>query len=375
MAASPDPPGGRGAADSVRRWGDLHGGSLPWERFMEIALYDPHGGYYQRRETPFGKPGDFYTAAHLGPAFGRTIARWVLDIDAQLDHPDPFRVVELGPGDGSLAEEVAGEIARRSGTPERFEYVLIERSATLRQRAVQREWPAPASRVRRSVQSGIGERGPFTGAVFANELWDALPARSLIRTGGVWRERTVLWAGDRGSWGLGEPVRGVGAAPLPEDEEGTVREVSPAGESLLRAVADHLAAGALLILDYGGMTEELGVHHPTGRISTLRRHRAGGDPLQAPGTADLSVDVDFARLRAAAGAAGLVEMAYRSQAEALGAWGLTEVAEELRRAAPGEAERVRVHLAVKSLWFGFDRFRALELSARQRPLRARPTPR
>ncbi|EQD42918.1 hypothetical protein B2A_10110, partial [mine drainage metagenome] len=256
----------------------------------------------------------------------------------------------------------------------RFEYVFIERSETLRRRALEGAWAGPASRLRRSVQGGIGDRGVFVGAVVANELWDALPARSLIRTGGVWRERTVVWNGERGAWGLGEVVSAIGYAPLPDDEEGTVREVSLVGESLIRAVADHLGAGALLILDYGGTTEELGVRHPTGSISTLRRHRAGGDPLDAPGTSDLSVDVDFGRLRAAARAAGLVEMAYRSQTEALAAWGLGEVAEELRRAAPNDAERVRTHLAVKSLGFGFERFRALELAAPGRPLRARPTP-
>ncbi len=342
---------------------------------MEIALYDREGGRYQAPESPFGKSGDFYTAAHLGPAFGRTLARWVLSIDAQLGHPDPFRLVELGPGDGSLAGDIADEIARRSGTPDRFEYVVVERSEPLRRQAAQRAWPAPASRLRRAVQNGIGDRGPFVGAVFANELWDALPARSLLRTGGVWKERTVVWDGERGEWGVGETVRAVGAAPLPDDEEGTVREVSPVGESLLRAVADHLLEGALLILDYGGTTEELGVRHPTGSIAALRRHRGGGNPLEAPGTADLSVDVDFGRLRAAARAAGLVEMAYRSQIEALGAWGLPEVAEELRRAARSEEERVRIHLALKSLGFGFERFRALELAAPGRPLAALPAPR
>ncbi|MHB1435403.1 MAG: SAM-dependent methyltransferase [Thermoplasmata archaeon] len=375
MAGPPHPRREGGAARSVRRWADLQGGALPWERYMEIALYDPEGGYYQRPESPFGKQGDFYTAAHLGPAFGRALARWVLSIDAQLGHPDPFRLVELGSGDGSLALEIANEIARRSGTPDRFEYVVVERSEALRQQATRREWPAPASRLRRSVQTGVGERGPFMGAVFANELWDALPARSLIRTGGVWRERTVIWDGERGAWGLGDAVSAIGAAPLPDDEEGTIREVSLVGEALLRAVADHLVAGALLILDYGGTTEELGVRHPTGSIATVRRHRAGENPLEGPGTADLSVDVDFGRLRAAARAAGLIELAYRSQAEALGAWGLADVAEELRRAARSEEERVRIHLALKSLWFGFERFRALELAARGPPLAAAPTPR
>lgn len=342
---------------------------------MEIALYDPDGGYYQRPESPFGRTGDFYTAAHLGPAFGRTLGRWVLSIDDQLGHPDPFRILEVGPGDGSLAPDVADEIARSTDDPGRFEYVFVERSGPLRDRAAGRAWSAPASRLRRSVQGGIGDRGPFVGAILANELWDALPARSLIRTRDGWRERTVVWNGERGAWGLGEVVSAIGALPLPEDEEGTIREVSVVGEALLRAVADHLAAGALLILDYGGTSDELGVRHPTGSIAALRRHQAGGNPLEAPGSADLSVHVDFTRLRAAARAAGLKEMAYRSQAEALGAWGLASVAEELRRGTGSEEARVKIHLAIKSLLFGFERFRALELAAPGRPLVAAAVPR
>jgi SAM-dependent MidA family methyltransferase len=361
--------GGSPVQAALQRWAQVAGGRLPWERFMEIALYDPSGGYYQRRDTPFGRAGDFYTAAHLGPALGRTLARWLLSIDEQLGRPDRFRVVELGAGDGTLGQGIREGLRSHAMHPERFEYTIVERSAARETEALERIRSVAGGPVSR--QGSIRDRGPFVGAVVAHELFDALPARSLIRKDRRWWERTAVWREGRWEWDLGDPWEDSASFGFPEEEEGTVREVSPAGEALLRAVADHLQAGAMVILDYGGSTGELGVRHPFGSVAALRRHRGGFDPLESPGTSDLSVYVDFDRLRAAARRAGFQEIAYRTQAEALGAWGIGAVAEELQRSATSAEERVRLHLAIKNLLFGFERFRVLELSAPRVPLEAR----
>jgi SAM-dependent MidA family methyltransferase len=103
--------------------------------------------------------------------------------------------------------------------------------------------------------------------------------------------------------------------------------------------------------------------HPSGTLAAVRRHQVVHDPTSDPGSVDLSVFVNFTRLRAAAAAAGLQEVAFRRQAEALGAWGFQALLEEAVRSAPTPEAEVRVRLSAKNLLFGFDRFYAWELSA------------
>jgi len=97
----------------------------------------------------------------------------------------------------------------------------------------------------------------------------------------------------------------------------------------------------------------------------VRGHRSVRDPLATPGATDLSVFVNFTRVRAVATAAGLQELAFRRQAEALGDWGFPRLLEEALRAAPSAEAEVRVRLSAKNLLFGFERFRALELAPRE----------
>src|SRR5208283_6157400 len=106
--------------------------------------------------------------------------------------------------------------------------------------------------------------------------------------------------------------------------------------------------------------------HRSGTLTAVRRHRFVDDPFAEPGTSDLSVFVNFTRVRAAAARAGLREVAFRRQAEALGEWGFPRLLEEAIRAAPSTEAEVRTRLAAKNLLFGFERFCALELAPRER---------
>jgi SAM-dependent MidA family methyltransferase len=107
---------------------------------------------------------------------------------------------------------------------------------------------------------------------------------------------------------------------------------------------------------------ELLVAHPFGTLAAVRRHENVDDPFEEPGACDLSVFVNFTRIRAAAATAGFRELAFRSQAEALGAWGYPALLEEAVRSAPSAEAEVRLRLASKNLLFGFERFCALELA-------------
>jgi SAM-dependent MidA family methyltransferase len=337
-------------------------GFVAFDRFMETALYAEGVGYYDRGPSPFGPRGDFYTAPHVHPLFARTVAARIRAACDGLVGPGPVRVVELGPGDGTLAEGVIRALGR-AGPRAPVEYVLVERSASLGRTALERAGAAGEEvglPVRRAAS--IAADGPGRGVVLANELMDALPARRLRWTGNGWAELGVRVEGDR-IVPAEAPVREpVPAPPLPDRPEvGTVVEISAAAEALVREVADHLVEGLFIILDYGMGQSELIAAHPRGTLGAVRGHRTVDDPLSSPGETDLSVFVNFDRLRAAARAAGWAELAYRSQAEALGAWGFPELLAAALREARSAEEEVRLRLAAKNLLFGFDRFRALEL--------------
>ncbi|HYB77708.1 MAG TPA: SAM-dependent methyltransferase, partial [Thermoplasmata archaeon] len=144
----------RGSAD-----GD---GFVPFDRFMEVALYGEGVGFYVREGSPFGRGGDYYTAAHASPLFGRTIAERIRSVAHALPEAVPFRVVEVGPGDGALAETVLKGLAEDPDLRERVEYVLVERSPPLASRAFERVAPAGNSAgVAVRVAGGVGADGPF----------------------------------------------------------------------------------------------------------------------------------------------------------------------------------------------------------------------
>ncbi len=339
-------------------------GFVPFDRFMAIALYTPEVGYYSQPTSPLGPAGDFYTAAHVHPLFGATIAARVRAVRNAVAADRPFRVVELGPGDGTLARTVLDALAAGPQGSRELEYVLVERAPARAAEALARAEPAAvAAGVRLRLAASMGDEGPALGVVIANEVLDAQPVRRIRWDGGTWRELGVRLEGDRALPAESDLVRPVPPPALPVGPEpGVILEVSPLAESLVREVADHLIAGTFLLLDYGMEEAELLRGHPRGTLASVRGHRVVSDAYDAPGSADLSAFVNFSRVRECARRSGLVEVANCSQAEALASWGFPTLLDEAIRRARSSEEEVRTRLAAKNLLFGFERFRALELA-------------
>lgn len=340
-------------------------GFVPYDRFLDVALYADRVGYYSRPATPFGPTGDFYTAPSVSPLFARTLARAILEVPGALEVGGPFTIADLGCGDGRLLAELAGVLEeRRPGGS--FRYVAIDRSPPRRATAVaELGGRLGPSGERATAVASLAELGPFAGVVVAHELLDAQPAQRWRWDGHRWHELGVrivdgvLVEAESARPGEGPFV--PRATPRAEDA-GVIVETSGAAEAIVREIADHLTAGRCVIVDYGAEEPELLAGHPRGTLAAVRRHRAVRTPLAAPGESDLSAFVNFTRVREAARRAGLRELAFRSQAEALGAWGFAEELERAVRAAGSSEEEVRVRLAAKNLVFGFGTFRVLELA-------------
>ncbi len=361
-----------GEAERLARvWSLLEGAAgagrfLRFDRFLEVALYSPEVGYYARPEVVLGKGGDFYTAAHASPLFGGTIARRVLAEFERLGRPADFTLVEVGPGDGTLAADLLSALARSGelgGAPLR--HVLVEPSAALARRAAERvsDSPHPDGWGLR-LESSVSGIGPFRGIVVANEFLDALPFRRLIWHADGVHELGVRLGDRTAGWAEAPYTDPVPPPPLPEGPgEGVVLEVSPRAEAFLREVGDHLVQGSFLAVDYGEEESALLGHYPRGSLTAFRRNQVVPDPLERPGSADLSAFVDVSRIRAAAARAGLREVAFEGQATALGRWGVPGVLDAALAAAPTAEERGRLQRGATNLLFGFERFRVLELTA------------
>lgn len=304
-------------------------GPITFARFMEMALYDPEEGYYAAGKAEIGRGGDFYTNVSVGPVFGWLLAQQFEEIWNALGRPDPFFVVEQGAHDGRLAADIlsvaAGPFAQS------LQYVLVESSPLWRKR--QEQALAGGGSLRWVPETA--ELGPFQGVVFCNELIDAFPFHLLRSKEEGWSELRV--AEESGALVFREAETSKEAAAeasrLPPCPPGALAEVRPAASAWLKGIASMLQRGFVLIADYGDEADALfGAGRPFGTFACYRNHRRDEQPLEKPGTKDITAHVDFTSLAFAAREAGFQALGLADQYHYLGA-----LARPLLQAAEGRA--------------------------------------
>lgn len=325
--------------DLIAREIDAVGGSLPFARYMELALYAPGLGYYSAGSTKFGAAGDFITAPELSPLFARCLARQAREV---LDALGGGIIVEVGAGSGVMACELLAELERLNTLPE--QYAILELSADLRERQQARfreHIPHLISRV--TWLDRLPPRG-FSGLVIANELLDAMPVHRVIA--GRDAEAHVCRRGGGFAWSEG-PIsdahlrlridalfRELGHNNF---VDGYLIEINLAMEAWLASISTSLERGMILVIDYGYPRREY--YHPERLAGTLMchyRHRAHDDPLILTGLQDITTHVDFTALAECAVAHGLSVSGYTSQAYFLLASGLQEIGATLLDLPAGE---------------------------------------
>jgi len=305
-------------------------GPIPFDRFMEQALYHPEHGYYRRGRTVFGRQGDFYTAEQLQPVFGILIAQAVRALRREMGEPADFQVVELGAGRGEMEEAFV-----------EFRYVPVE-------------WGRAALPLR------------IRGVVFANEFFDALPVRVFRWTGSEYVELLVDCEGERFAWTEGGApdgahLRYLKAFAQPQDDGVLVETCLPALEWLERT-ANTLDHGYVFLIDYGYTRREM-VRFPQGTLMAYRRHTASADVLADPGSIDITAHVNFTALFEQASLLGLECVRQETLARTL-LWAGEPDQFAAALQADGMVDETRRRLQLKSLLFGMgETFRTLLLKA------------
>jgi SAM-dependent MidA family methyltransferase len=300
-------------------------GPLSVAQFMAMALYDPQAGYYTLRD-PLGAEGDFITAPEVSQMFGELLGLWMIQAWRDQGQPSPARLVELGPGRGTMMADVLRAARADPEFLANLDVVLIEASPPLR--AVQAETiKYPTIRWVDHFDDSLSDR-PLL--VLANEFFDALPIRQFVMADGGWRERMVV-ADDKGALAFALAPE-ASSLEIPAErgnaENGAVYEISPAREAIVEQIAHAIAhkGGAALIVDYG-YGEGAGFGET---LQAVSEHKFAGI-LEAPGEADLSAHVDFAALAQAAKRAGATAYGPVEQGTFLCNLGIVQRAEALSR--------------------------------------------
>ena len=308
-------------------------GPMPLERFMALALGHPKHGYYITR-APFGPAGDFVTSPEISQMFGELIGLWSVELWSALGLPQRLRLVELGPGRGTLMSDL---LRAARVVPEFFDALdvhLVETSPVLEQ----------AQRARLATSGAevtwhreIATLPPGPAIFIANEFFDALPVRHYVQSPVGWRERLV---------GVDPQQRFVFTlANAPERSlnkpaaQGTVLEMGLQAQQIAGEISRRITeqGGAALIIDYGHVKTALGE-----TLQALKAHQFVS-PLEDPGEADITVHVDFAALARTAEANGAQVFGPLTQGEFLRRLGIEQRAASLmRRSTPEQAADIEV---------------------------------
>jgi SAM-dependent MidA family methyltransferase len=321
---------------------------------MDLALYHPQFGYYMRPADAgterIGWNGDFYTSSDVHPVLGEALARQAAQVDALLGSPDPFTIVEMGPGKGLLATHLLTHCEEMSTSlAQRLRYVLVECSPAMRE-VQQRQlapWLNSAGRV--SWLEDFSSLAPdsTTGLMFSNELPDAFPVHRVQKVLNSLKEifvdvregRFVEWLGDLSTPEIEDYFRRLHI----ELSEGYRTEVCLRASSWMRQVAASLRRGVVLTIDYGHSADDLyGPERSKGTLLCYSSQMVSEDPFVKVGLQDMTAHVDFTTLATVGEEAGLSVTGFTNQMSFLMGLGVEEMIGRLAPESP--AFRAALHL-------------------------------
>uniref|UniRef100_W8CB54 Protein arginine methyltransferase NDUFAF7 n=1 Tax=Ceratitis capitata TaxID=7213 RepID=W8CB54_CERCA len=291
-------------------------GPITVAEYMREILTNPLSGYYMNRDV-FGREGDFITSPEICQIFGELVAVWVVSEWRKLGSPTPFQIVELGPGRGTLARDVLKVLAQFKLSKE-FSIHMVEISPYLSKVQAQRLCFSTETindensthYLTGKTASGINiywhkrlEDVPRKfSIVLAHEFFDALPVHKLQRDGKQWKEILIdVNKADTTDKNKSLPFRYVISKaptpvshlyqPIPEETRDSL-EYSLDTDRLISMMSDRFECegGIGLIMDYGHFGEKCDT------FRAFKKHQLH-EPLCAPGTADLTADVDFRQIK------------------------------------------------------------------------------
>ncbi|XP_029450016.1 protein arginine methyltransferase NDUFAF7, mitochondrial isoform X1 [Rhinatrema bivittatum] len=288
-------------------------GPITVAEYMREVLTNPVKGYYLHHDM-LGEKGDFITSPEISQIFGELLGIWVISEWMAAGKPKAFQLVELGPGRGTLMDDVLrvfhqfrsmmgkcdisvhlveispklSELQALKLTGEKIPLESDEKSSVYKKGTTMTGLPIFWYHHLQDIPQG-------TGFYLAHEFFDALPIHKFQKTEHGWMEVLVdidPQVPDKLRFVLAPTTTLASKTFIQSRETREHVEVSPTAGIIIQELACRIenSGGAALITDYG---------HDGQKTDTLRAfcgHKLH-DVLTAPGTADLTADVDFSFLR------------------------------------------------------------------------------
>jgi len=275
---------------------DRHGGSIGFDEYMNLALYQPGLGYYSSGNQKFGSRGDFITAPQISPLFSKCLASQCLQI---MDDFKEATILELGAGTGVMAKDLLLGLGEHNSLPKK--YYILEVSADLKirqQKLLKRAIPEYIDNI---IWLDCLPEKKFKGLVLANEVLDALPVKRFKKESNLFKEVKVTVSDNNFCWidtianvelvDTLTKLEGKLSAPFPDNYHS---EININLKMWLDSIQSSIEKGVILFIDYGYTMPDY--YHPEkfdGNLSCYYRHRVHSDPFFYPGLQDITTSVDF----------------------------------------------------------------------------------
>ena len=311
---------------------------ITFAQYMDLILYDQQYGYYSSGIGSIGSQGDFFTSSSLGKDFGELLAIQFAQMWHRLGCPNPFYLVEMGAGNGELAQDLLNFWQDNHSLISALKYVIIEQSPALIEQQQQLLQSFNNCALSWKTWSDIAPEG-IEGCFFSNELVDAFPVHLVTKKDANLQEVYVTLdegnltetIGSISTEKLGTHFAEIGIDLQHENyPEGYRTEVNLHTSSWLETISRKLKRGYVLTIDYGYTADKY--YRPARNQGTLQcyyQHRRHSNPYVNLGYQDLTAHVDFTTLENQGNLHNLKSIGFTQQGLFLMALGLGDRLNEL----------------------------------------------
>ncbi len=272
-------------------------GKITFAEFMDMALYYPELGYYQK-ENPFGEQGSFYTSVNASSSFGRSIASGFAEVfqSTKID----YNICEMGAGSGLLAKDILDFYEKElPDLYEKINYTIIEKSNYLISR--QKEILKNHLKNNKVNWTDFNAFRDFNGIFFSNELVDAFPVHRIINIGGEYKELFVIEHNGRFEFypdtfsteKLQEYINNM-KIRLTDKQ---IADINLHATDWIEELGEKINKGLVFTIDYGFDAKQLFSNfRMDGTVTCYFKHTQNNDFFERIGFQDITAFVDFSAL-------------------------------------------------------------------------------